>query len=153
MDRAARAPLRRYGEHDLTQENVDVVVGQFEAVNARDFAAAMEAYADDVVLVAHGELGGAWGDIAEGKEAVGERFGDWFRQFAPGYRFEIEEVREGGDRVFLTAKHHGHGRTSGAPVQGWNAYVYTVRAGKVCRVEMWSEREPALEAAGLADQG
>ena len=34
--------------------NVEIVLGQFEAVNARDFAAAMDAYAEDVALTAHG---------------------------------------------------------------------------------------------------
>jgi ketosteroid isomerase-like protein len=132
-------------------QNAEVVVGQFEAVNTRDFEAAMDRYAEDVVLVAHDRLGEAVGSRATGKQAVGEWFGDWFRQFAPDYRFEIEEVRESGDVVFLVARHHGRGRASGAPVTGRNAYVYTVRAGKVCRVEMFADPDRALEAAGLAD--
>jgi ketosteroid isomerase-like protein len=135
----------------MSRENVEVVRGQFEGVNARDFPAVMDAYAEDVVLVAHDELAEVWGQTAEGKEAVGERFGDWFRQFAPGYRFDIEEIRDAGERVFVAARHHGHGRTSGAPVEGWNVYVYTVRDGKVCRVEMWSDRASALEAVGLRE--
>lgn len=133
----------------MSEENVRVVVGQFEAVNARDFAAAMDAYAEDVALMAHDELGEAVGRTATGKQAVGEWFGDWFRQFAPDYRFEIEEARGAGDRVFIVAAHRGHGRTSGAPVEGRTAYVYTVRAGKVCHVELFSNRDNAREAAGL----
>jgi ketosteroid isomerase-like protein len=129
-------------------QNVEIVVGQFEAVNARDFAAAMDAYAEDVALVAHGSLGEMVGRAATGKRAVGEWFGDWFRQFAK-YHFQIEEARESGDRVFLVASHGGHGRTSGAPVEGRTAYLYTVRAGKVCRVELFSDPDEAVEAAGL----
>jgi ketosteroid isomerase-like protein len=86
-----------------------------------------------------------------GKEAVGEWFGDWFRQFAPDYRFEVEETRDLGDRVFLVATHHGRGRVSGAPVSDSTAYLYTVRGGKVSRVEAWDDREEALEAAGLSE--
>jgi ketosteroid isomerase-like protein len=130
-------------------QNVEIVVGQFEAVNARDFPAAMDAYAEDVALVAHGSLGEVVGRAATGKRAVGEWFGDWFRQFAPDYRFQIEEARESGDQVFLMASHGGHGRTSGAPVGGRTAYLYTVRAGKVCRVELFSDPDEALEAAWL----
>jgi ketosteroid isomerase-like protein len=131
--------------------NIEIVLGQFEAVNARDFAAAMDAYAEDVALTVHGPLGEMVGQAATGKEAVGEWFGDWFRQFAPGYHFEIEDARSSGDRVFLVATHGGRGRASGAPVEGETAYVYTVREGKISRVELFADREEALEAAGLEE--
>jgi ketosteroid isomerase-like protein len=130
---------------------VEIVVGQFEAVNARDFAAAMEAYAEDVDLIARGPLGEMVGRAATGKQAVGEWFGDWFRQFEPGYRFQIEDARSSGDRVFLVATHGGRGRASGAPVEGETAYVYTVRDGKISRVELCADRDEALEAAGLSE--
>ena len=133
----------------MGQENVEIVVGQFEAVNARDFSAAMEAYAENVTLTLHGtDLPGGRSAYA-GKEAVGEWFGDWFRQFAPSYRFDVEETRDLGDRVFLFATHRGTGRTSGAPVEGHNAYLYTLRAGKISGVEIWPERDEAFKAIGL----
>lgn len=134
---------------DSVSQNVEIVVGQFEAVNARDFGAAMDAYAENVALIAHDHLGEVVGRAATGKQAVGEWFGDWFRQFAPDYRFRIEDARGSGDRVFIVATHSGRGRASGAPVEGETAYVYTVREGKVCRVELFSDRGKALEAAGL----
>jgi ketosteroid isomerase-like protein len=138
----------------MSQENVEVVVKQFGDTNARDFAAVMEAYAEDVMLVMHGEKVGVLGRTAIGKAAVGEWFGDWFRQFDRDYRFDIEESRGIGDRVFLVATHHGRGRDSGVPVEERWAYVYTVRNGKVSRVELWGDRdarEAALEAVGLSE--
>jgi ketosteroid isomerase-like protein len=134
----------------MSQENMEIVIGQFENVNARDFAAVMDTWAEDVSLVIHADLG-PMETTAIGKEAVGEWFGDWFRQFAPDYRFEIEETRGSGDRVFVLAAHHGRGRGSGAPVTQRTAYVYTLREGKVRRVEVWADRETALEAAGLGE--
>ena len=95
---------------DPVSRNVEIVVGQFEAVNARDFAAAMEAYAEDVTLTAHGPLGEMVGRTATGKKAVGDWFGDWFQQFAPDYRFQIEDARGSGDLVFIVATHSGRGR-------------------------------------------
>jgi ketosteroid isomerase-like protein len=130
----------------MSQENVEVVIGQFEGVNARDFEAVMDAYADDVVLALHGKLRGLGGEGAVGKKAVGEWFGEWFRTFGRDYRFEIEESRDWGDRVFVVATHRGQGRASGVPVTQRTAYVYTVREGKVRRVEVWRDREEALEA-------
>jgi ketosteroid isomerase-like protein len=137
----------------VSHENVEVVVKQFHDTNARDFAAVMAAYAEDVTLVFHGEVG-PLSSTATGKAAVGEWFGDWFRQFAPDYRFDIKESRGVGDRVFILASHHGRGRGSGVPVAERWAYVYTVRMGKVSRVELWNDRnarEMALEAMGLAE--
>jgi ketosteroid isomerase-like protein len=136
----------------MSQENVEVVLRQFEHTNARDFAAAMEAYADDVTLVAHWGLG-LLSPTATGKRAVGEWFGDWFSQFASDYRFDIEDARGRGDRVFILATHHGHGRGSGARIQHRMAYAYTVREGKVKHVELWADenaRAAALEAVGLS---
>jgi ketosteroid isomerase-like protein len=134
----------------MSQENVEVVVKQFEDTNARDFAAVMDAYVEDVTLVLHGDVG-VLSRTATGKKAVGDWFGDWFRQFGPDYRFDIEETRGSGDRVFLLATHHGWGRGSGVPVEERWAYLYTVREGKVRGVELWNHRgarEAALEAMG-----
>ena len=135
----------------MSQENVEVVVKQFEAVNARDFASAMDAYAEDVTLIVHREV---LTPTASGKAAVGEWFGDWFRQFGRDYRFDIEESRGIDELVFLVATHHGHGRGSGALVEQRMAYVHTVRDGKVSRLELWGGpdcREAALAAVGLRE--
>ena len=134
----------------MSSADVSVVRDQFDAVNERDFARAMSHYAEDVVLVVPGE--GLQSGTYEGKEAVGEWFGDWFRTFAADYRFEIDEARllEGGV-VFLHAHHGGSGRLSGVEVHGENSYLYRVKAGKIIRVGFFSTREEALEAASLPE--
>jgi ketosteroid isomerase-like protein len=132
----------------MSQENVDLVVKQFADTNARDFKAVMEAYSEDVVLVFHTEDLGLLGPLATGKLAVGEWFGDWFRQFGRDYHFDIDESRGIGDRVLVVATHHGRGRDSGVPVEESWAYAYVVREGKVSRVELW--RGPNARAAALA---
>ncbi len=135
----------------MSQADVDVVLDQFAAVNERDFARAMDRYADDVRLFASEESGLKAG-VFEGKEAVGEWFGDWFRIFAPGYRFEIQEARElDSGAVLIFATHGGHGRLSGAEVHGETGYLYRVRDGKISQVGFFSGREEALEAASLPE--
>jgi ketosteroid isomerase-like protein len=132
----------------MSRENVEIVVGTFEAVNVRDFPAAMSAYADEVVLVLHHDFVALGSEGAAGKEAVGEWFGDWFRTFDRDYRFEIHEARDWGDRVFVDATHHGRGRASGAPMSGRGGWVYTVRDGQIVRIEAYPDPESALEQAG-----
>jgi ketosteroid isomerase-like protein len=130
----------------MSQENVDVVRDQFAAVNERDFPRAMSHYAEDVALFVHPNAFLASGRFT-GREAVGRWFGDWFRTFEPGYRFEIEETRDLGDMVFLDASHHGRGRTSGVEVRGRTGYLYTLRDGKIVRAELYPSPAEALAAA------
>ena len=85
----------------MAQDNVEVVRRLFEAANARDYAGALELIADDVVLVIHGDVGSVAGDGAVGKEAFSRWFTEWFRMFEDGYRFEIGDAREEGERVVL----------------------------------------------------
>ena len=131
----------------MSRENVDVVRGLFESVNARDFASALDVYADDAVLALHGEFRLLGGEGAVGKAGIGEWFADWFATFASDYRFEIEETRDWGDRVFLVATHYGRGRTSGTPMTEGMAYVYTMQHGKIVRQDVWPTAEQALAAA------
>ena len=136
----------------MSEEDVEVVRAQFEGVNDRDFQRVMDLYAQDVVLdvpyAEHVQNPGTY----EGREAVGEWFGDWFRQFAPDYRFEVTEARDLGDGlIYLFAVHHGRGRRSGVEVTSSNAYLYRVRGGKVSRVGFYATREDALEAASLPE--
>jgi ketosteroid isomerase-like protein len=135
----------------VSQPDVDVVLEQFAAVNERDFERAMDRYAEDVRLFASPASGPKAG-VFEGKEAVGEWFGDWFRTFAPGYRFEVEEARElDSGVIFILATHGGRGRMSGAEVRGETGYLYRVRGGKISQVGFYADREEAVEAAALPE--
>jgi ketosteroid isomerase-like protein len=135
----------------VSLDPIDVVRDQFAATNDRDFERAMDLYAEDVVLV----ISPGWGITAgtyEGKATVGEWFGDWFRQFAPDYRFEITEARElGGGVVFVDARHGGSGRASGAAVGSESGYLYRVVEGKIVRVQLFVTPADALEAASLPE--
>ncbi len=135
----------------MSQENVEVVSDQFAATNERDFRRAMSHYAEDVELVVDREVfleGGTF----KGRQAVGQWFAGWFTSFEPGYRFDVRELRDLGDQVFLSATHGGRGRTSGVQVEGETAYLYGLRDGKIVRVEIHRGRAEALAAAGIREQ-
>jgi ketosteroid isomerase-like protein len=135
----------------MAAASVEVVLAQFAATNERDFQRAMDFYADDVVLVVASEWGITAGRF-EGKTAVGEWFGDWFRQFADDYRFEIIEARDlGGGVVFLDAKHGGSGRASVVAIGSESGYLYRVVDGKVTQVQLFATPSEALEAASLPE--
>jgi ketosteroid isomerase-like protein len=132
----------------VSAENVQALRDHFSATNAGDFEGAMSYYADDVELFVDPDAfldGGTF----KGRDAVGRWFGQWFATFAPGYTFEISETRDLGDVVLLVATHHGRGRSSGAEVNRETGYLYSFRGGKIVKVELYRDREAALEAAGL----
>jgi ketosteroid isomerase-like protein len=134
----------------VSEADIEAVRDQFAAVNERDFEHAMSRYAQEVVLVI--QEGFLNAGTFEGKEAVGEWFGDWFRAFGADYRFEITEARDlGGGLVFLYAQYEGSGRASGAKTHMESAYLYRVADGKITRVQLFPTREDALEAASLPE--
>jgi ketosteroid isomerase-like protein len=135
----------------MSQENVEIVRQQFGATNDGDFGRVMRSWADDIVLVVPTDLS-LEGGIFEGKETVGQWFGEWFRSFERGYRFTVEEARDLGDAVLVVAEHDGRGRASGVAVQTRLAYLYRVRDGEIVRIEVHRGGADALEAAGLAER-
>jgi ketosteroid isomerase-like protein len=133
----------------MSRENVEIAVGYFEAT---DLGEAIDALADDVTLVFHGHarhLAGA-GTVSGKKRAI-EWLADWFSRFDPGYRMEVNESRDWGDRVLIVTTHHAKGRVSGAPIHEQTAQVITVRDGKITCQDFYSDRAKALEAAGRSE--
>jgi ketosteroid isomerase-like protein len=135
----------------MSQENTEVVRAYFETVNDGDFARAMHYYADDVELVATDEVFLEAGTFT-GRDAVGLWFGNWFRAFQRGYRFDLDEIREVGEAVFVLAHHRGRGKTSGAEVRMSTAYLFRVASGQISKIELFPDSRSALEAAGLSAQ-
>jgi len=132
----------------MSQENVEIVGRQF---NAQEFDSILDAWTEDVSLLAHGAFALAERGEIIGKEAVAQAFADWFSQFGRDYEVEIDEVRDFDDRVLVVATDRSHGRRSGAPVTLQVAYLYTLRGGRITRMEVWDRRDAALEAAGLSE--
>jgi ketosteroid isomerase-like protein len=134
----------------MSEENVEVVRDLFAATNDRDFSRAMSHYTEDVELVADADSFLDRG-IFKGRHAVGQWFGNWLAAFEPGYHFDIEETRDLGDVVFLYATCYGRGRTSGVEVHSQTGFLYSLRGGKIARVELYPSRAEALNAAGLSE--
>jgi ketosteroid isomerase-like protein len=135
----------------MSEENVEVVLRQFEDFIAQEFDSILDAWTEDVSLIVHGALGLTWRRETVGKEAVAQAFADWFGQFGRDYEVEIDEVRDLGDRVLVVATDRSHGRRSGAPVTLQVSYLYTLRERRISRMELWDNRDAALEAAGLSE--
>ena len=84
---------------------------------------------------------------ADGFAAV---WSDWASAFA-SFRIEIEDVIDAGEKVVSLVRLHGRTRTDQVPIEKEAAAVWTVRNGRLARVEFHLDREVALRAAGLSE--
>ena len=78
------------------------------------------------------------------------RLRQWLSEWAD-WRCEAERYIAEGDQVVVMTLYRGEGKTSGVDVDTIGAHVWTVRDGEVVRLEIYSDREKALAAAGITE--
>ena len=132
----------------MSQEDVEIVRHFLEHALA-DPDSAWDIYADDVVW----DLTGASTapdvpQVSHGPDGVREFFRRWMGAF-DGWGFEVEEYIDGPDAVVACIRQWGRGKGSGVHVDHRFWQVWSLRRGKAVRVTHQSDRESALEAAGL----
>jgi ketosteroid isomerase-like protein len=90
--------------------------------------------------------------VYTGYDEVRAFMAEWFSAFEfDDWEMEIEELFDRGDRVVSILSQRGHGTSSGAEVSVEFAQVFTLRAGKIVRIDNYLDRPKALEAAGLRE--
>lgn len=131
----------------MSQQNVEIVRGLIDAWNRGDYDAWIEAFDTDC----------EFRPLRAQLEGHPYRGHDGLRQFADDLtedwkevRFTVDEIRASGDQVVLLAHFHARGRASGAELDVPIGVVGTVREGKIAEARMYSDRDEALEAAGLS---
>jgi ketosteroid isomerase-like protein len=63
----------------------------------------------------------------------------------------LEFIETADDRILVVLRQSGRGRASGAPAVVHSFCLYTIRDGKISKVELFRHRADALEAAGLRE--
>jgi ketosteroid isomerase-like protein len=123
------------------RENVEVVRDMLEDYVRGDYDAALPAFAHDVEVVTSLER-------FYGPRGVVEEARRWEEMWID-YRFEVEDLVDAGDKVVLLYHQVGKAKESGVEVEERAGWVYTLREGKIARVEMFQDRETALRAGGV----
>jgi ketosteroid isomerase-like protein len=88
--------------------------------------------------------------IHEGIDAVRRQVGRWVEAY-PDLQVDPLEIQTKGDLAFVWVRFSGHGAGSGVPIDMELAQVLTVKGDKIRRLEEYSERAKALEAAGPSE--
>jgi ketosteroid isomerase-like protein len=136
----------------MSEENVEIVRQLYNAIDRGDTATVLALYDPEIEwhfarspfrnFVRH--------DVYRGRDAlrdfVRERYADAWKSITD----ELEELIDADPHVISIIKTQGRGRASGAPAEKTHAGVWTIRGGRIVRVE-WMSREEALDAAGLSE--
>jgi ketosteroid isomerase-like protein len=136
----------------MSQENVELVRRMGEAFNRGDLDAAI-ALADpppEFEYVPSGDLIGDLAGVKRGPEELRRAAEVFFGEFDDPH-FEVHELIDAGDHVFYGVTLWGRGRQSGVETSwdGW--HVWTARNGRMVRWRTFTDRDAALEAAGLRE--
>jgi ketosteroid isomerase-like protein len=123
------------------KENVEVVREMLDAYIRGDYEAALPAFAHDVEVITSLER-------FHGPAGVVEEAQRWEEMWTD-YRFEVKDLIDAGDKVVLLYHQVGRSKESGVEVEERAGWVYTLRNGKIVRVEMFQDSETALRAAGV----
>ena len=137
----------------MSRENVEIVRRIYDAWMADDYETVFSTFDPDVRLNPDPEAW--WVGMDEdylGRDGVRRYMRAVYESFED-YRPEVEEIVDaGGGRVLTLAIEHGRGRGSGAEVQAHRtAHLWTLRDGKAVRLDLFMDRERAVEAAGLGE--
>jgi ketosteroid isomerase-like protein len=98
------------------------------------------------------ESAAAWlggGRSYRGVEGFRRMWLDWLEPWAT-YHVQLEGTLEEGDRVAVLIRDRGRHRGSDVEVELRAGSVWTVRAGKITRVELYGSREELFEASGFS---
>ena len=121
----------------MLQKNVEIV-RRFLVIDDLDEALT---YADPAIV---------WNPVEEssanGHDAVRASTSRWRGEWND-YELIPEEFADMGDRVVVTVRFRARGRRSGIEVDARLYDVFTVRDGKIVRMDQFAERSEAIQAA------
>jgi ketosteroid isomerase-like protein len=131
----------------MSQENMEAIRAAFEQYSRGDFSLMFAVMTDDFEFVTAKEMPDA--GRYRGQEAR-----EWMTAYMEsfdGFRMEATEIIDAGDKAVSAVLQRGRPRGSEGEVESHWWQVVTFRADGVARIEMFSRRDQALEAAGLRE--
>jgi len=134
----------------VVPSDLDLVKSIFDAWENGDFGS-VEWADPEIDFVMHGGLNsGTWSGVEGMAEGWAAMLNAWenLRAIPDGFR----EVDDG--RILVFVRNEGRGRGSGIRIDGISTHganVFTVRDGKVTRLELYWERDEAIADLGLTE--
>jgi ketosteroid isomerase-like protein len=130
----------------MSRENVEIVRRAMAAYEAGDLDTQLEVLDPNIELV-------EWPEGPDQRTYRGHtgavRAAESWAEAWEWLRNDVDEIVETGDKVLVCGRTFGKGKGSSVEVAIDAFNVYTLRDGKVTRIEFFTKKEPALRAAGL----
>jgi ketosteroid isomerase-like protein len=132
----------------MSKENVEIVRTAMEAFNRRDgeaFGAFLARDAEIVPVRAALE-----GTVYRGPDAA-VQYCAAVDQSWENLRWEVADIRDGGEWVLALGHIRGQGRDTGAAIDAKGGWLAHFHEGLITRFQTYANRAEALEAAGLSE--
>jgi ketosteroid isomerase-like protein len=133
----------------MSEENVEIVRRLLEAWEGGDLAGVLASL--DQGLVTNRVHPAPDPQTYHGPEGLLQAGIDWFEGFDELVMTGEEYLETGGDQVIARVHQKAYGEQSGVPVEADFWFVWTLRNGKVTRLDMYMSKAQALKAAGLSE--
>jgi ketosteroid isomerase-like protein len=130
----------------MSRENVELLRRGYEAFNDGDVDPFLALFDERFVYTTRGELpgGGSFEGVASFRDRI-LALNDIFDEV----RCEPQELIDVGERVVVVLRWIARGRASGVDLEESLCHVWTIRDGLAVELQVYSEREKALEAVGM----
>jgi ketosteroid isomerase-like protein len=130
----------------MSRENVEIVRRATEAYNRGDLEVA-SSFMDTGIEWDMSRVPVPDPAVYRGFEGL-QAFSESWEESWAALDLEPQEFIDAGDQVVAVVRQVGRGRLSGVEVEQRFAQLWTLRDRKILRMEMYPNREAALEAAG-----
>jgi ketosteroid isomerase-like protein len=133
----------------VSEENIEIVRRGFEALRRDGVDGFLEFIHGNFITETPADMA-LEPDTYVGREGIRR----WFESFYDAVdeiRFEPEQFDAVGDKVLVDTRLIVRGRDSGIEAEQRMSQVWTLRDGLAFRLEVFAEREKALEAAHARD--
>ena len=134
----------------MSQENVEIVRRRYEhlAATGEPFT---ETTALDFVWDMSTFRGWPEQQTYEGVEEARGFLRNWIETW-DDWELDVEALHDAGDKVVAIMRQRGRSKASGLPVDMSFAQVWTIRDGKLARMEMYADPGSGLKAVGMSEQ-
>jgi ketosteroid isomerase-like protein len=133
----------------MSRENVELLRRGYEHVQ-RTGEILPEAVQSDFVWDTTTFRGAIRPGTYVGVDEANEWLADWLESFEE-WSLEVEEIFDAGDQMVAIVRQRGRAKHGGPEVEMRFAQVWAFRDGLAARVEIYADRNDALEAAGLRE--
>ena len=126
----------------MSEQDVQLVRGVFEAINRRDVQAVLDAFHPDA------DMSTLTSELVQGKAYRGHTgIREYFSSFADVWeelQLDPDEIRDLGDRILVIGRWTSRGRESGAEVESPAAWIFVVRDGRIDLSRAYRDADEAL---------